>query len=169
MNKKYTAFTILFLTSLFSLTAQAKQTTTVEISSHYFGNYDNALRWTQTRKPQIQSEIDAAASSSLPGFRGSADVTVSARVRNDSMSGFEGPEDRRFTGVLNLHLDNPAYAFEQTSDKFPGMTCGEAEVEGRRLHPHAFFSTYGEYAEGGIFHRVRGCKYESASVTAVTN
>ncbi len=160
MNRRYVALASLALVSIMSHTAQATQTTTINISRYFVNRFD-ASDWVKTREHQIQSKLDSAVSASLPDFRGSADVTPSTRIANDGSGGY--------TAIISIHLDNPAYAFERTLDKFPGMTCGEAEVEGRRRHPHSFLDTYSEYREGRAFHRVRGCEHESTSIAPVAN
>ncbi len=172
MNKIQSILALICLSLALSVSAQAKQTTTLTLvmTAQHF---EPAQQWSQVKAAGIQSKLNDLVGSDYPGFRGTADIEMATKVKNDSYWMPTGGGDSiwisRYTGLITLRMNSFAYAFDQQTEKFPGMTCDEAEVEGRRLHPRAFFSEFETYKEGSIFHRVHGCAFTSYSIVPVTN
>ncbi len=167
MNRSLSILILLGLSFTISTAAQAKQVSSLTFS-HVTEYNGRSQEWAQTEARRFQARIDGVVGTSNPDFHGSADVTVSTRVRNDTywLPGSMATV-YRYTGLVTLRMNNFAYAFDEVTEKFPGMGCDEAEVEGRRLHPHAFYSELESYKEGNIFHRVHGCAFTSYSIVSV--
>ena len=171
MNKKSKILALLFsIASLQAAPVLAALKTTLNFTSTYsgYGSYDRAKNWAETKAQALSPQIDAIVGSAYPGFRGTADVAITNKVHNVSYATSDGVH-HRYQGIVSLYMKNTAYAFDETVEKFPGMSCEEAEVEGRMHYPHAFYSRLETYTEGSVFHRVNGCALTAYSVVAVTN